>query len=90
MCIRDRECTRCKKYTVNRTESPSYFYEMCIRDSYIARADVERAMKPEDLALVDLEEALRLNPSSADAYLLRGNIYLTQKKNCLLYTSRCV
>ena len=57
---------------------------MCIRDSlYIARADVEREMKHEDLALVDLEEAIRLNPSSADAYLLRGNIYLTQKKKAL-------
>ena len=47
---------------------------------YIARADVEREMKHEDLALVDLEEAIRLKPSSADAYLLRGNIYLTQKR----------
>ena len=49
----------------------------------IDRADVEREMKHEDLALVDLEEAIRLNPSSADAYLLRGNIYLTQKKKAL-------
>ena len=48
---------------------------------YIARADVEREMKHEDLALVDLEEAIRLDAaSSADAYLLRGNIYLAQKK----------
>ena len=47
---------------------------------YIARADVERDMKHEDLALVDLEEAIRLDASSADAYLLRGNIYLVQKK----------
>ena len=37
-------------------------------------------MKHEDLALVDLEEAIRLDASSADAYLLRGNIYLVQKK----------
>ena len=41
---------------------------------YIARADVEREMKHEDLALVDLEEAIRLDAASADAYLLRGNI----------------
>ena len=50
---------------------------------YIARADVEREMKHEDLALVDL---IRLKPSSADAYLLRGNIYLTQKKKALAKT----
>ena len=35
---------------------------------YIARADVEREMKHEDLALVDLEEAIRLDAASADAY----------------------
>ena len=40
---------------------------------YIARADVEREM----------EEAIRLDAASADAYLLRGNIYLTQKKKGL-------
>ena len=50
---------------------------------YIARADVEREMKHDDLALVDLEEAIRLDASSADAYLLRGNIYLAQKKKAL-------
>ena len=45
--------------------------------------DVEREMKHEDLALVDLEEAIRLDAASADAYLLRGNIYLAQKKKGL-------
>ena len=53
---------------------------------YIARADVEREMKHDDLALVDLEEAIRLDASSADAYLLRGNIYLAQKKKALAKT----
>jgi adenylosuccinate synthase len=37
-------------------------------------------MKHEDLALVDLDEAIRLAPNSVDAYLLRGDIYLDQKK----------
>lgn len=49
----------------------------------VARADVERDMNHEDLALIDLEEAIRLEPSSADAYLLRGDIYLAQKKKGL-------
>lgn len=50
---------------------------------YIARADVEHEMGHDDLALVDLDEAIRLDASSADAYLLRGNIYLVQKKKSL-------
>lgn len=50
---------------------------------YVARADVEREMKHEELALVDLEEAIRLDASLADAYLLRGGIYLAQKKKVL-------
>lgn len=53
---------------------------------FVARADVEREMKHDELALVDLEEAIRLNASSADAYLLRGNIYLSQKKKALAKT----
>lgn len=50
---------------------------------YIARADVEREMKHDELALVDLEEAIRLDTSLVDAYLLRGNIYLSQNKKAL-------
>lgn len=49
----------------------------------VARADVERDMNHEDLALIDLEEAIRLAPSSTEAYLLRGDIYLAQKKKGL-------
>ncbi|MBR8720947.1 hypothetical protein IX307_002125 [Bacteroides pyogenes] len=37
-------------------------------------------MRHEDLALVDLDEAIRLNDSLVDAYLLRGSIYLSRKK----------
>lgn len=62
------------KMIVERPEDPTL---------YVARADVEREMQHEDLAIVDLEEALRLNASLADAYLLRGSIYLTQKKKTL-------
>lgn len=50
---------------------------------YVARADVERDMEHIDLSLVDLDEAIKLNTSLIDAYLLRGEIYLTQKKKAL-------
>ena len=36
-----------------------------------------------DLALIDLDEAIKLDPSSIDAYLLRGDIYLLQGKKML-------
>lgn len=50
---------------------------------YVARADVEREMGHIELALVDLDNAVRLSPSMVDAYLLRGDIYLIQKKKTL-------
>ncbi|MDR0938914.1 MAG: tetratricopeptide repeat protein [Mediterranea sp.] len=50
---------------------------------YVARASVERDMKHDELALIDLEEATRLDASLSDAYLLRGDIYLDQKKKAL-------
>ena len=53
---------------------------------YVARADVEREMEHVELALVDLEQAIRLSPSLIDAYLLRGDIYLLQKKKGLAKT----
>ncbi len=53
---------------------------------YVARADIEREMEHIDLALTDLDEALRLNFSLIDAYLLRGDIYLLQGKKLLAKT----
>lgn len=50
---------------------------------YVARAGVEQDMKHVDLAMIDLEEALRLDPSQTEAYLMRGQIYLSQKKKDL-------
>lgn len=50
---------------------------------YVARAGVEQDMQHEDLALVDLETAVRLDPSQPEAYLMRGQIYLSQKKKAL-------
>lgn len=47
---------------------------------YVARAGVEQEMKQTDWALLDLEEAIRLDASQPEAYLMRGQIYLSQKK----------
>lgn len=47
---------------------------------YVARAGVEQDMKNVDMALIDLEEAIKLDPSLSEAYLTRGQIYLSQKK----------
>lgn len=50
---------------------------------YIARAGVERDMEHDDMALMDLEEAIRLDGMRAEAYLMRGQIYLSQEKKSL-------
>lgn len=50
---------------------------------FIARAGVEVDMEHTDLALIDLEEAIRLDPKAADAFILRGEVYLSQKKKLL-------
>lgn len=47
---------------------------------YVARAGVEKDMEHLDLALIDLDEAIQLDPSQSEAYLMRGQIYLSQKK----------
>ena len=47
---------------------------------YIARADIEIDLLQPELALMDLEEAIRLDASQPDAYLMRGRLLLTQKK----------
>lgn len=46
----------------------------------MARADLEMETEHPDLALFDLDAAIRLSPESADFYVLRGNVYLQQKK----------
>ena len=47
---------------------------------YTARAGVEKDMEHTDFARVDLEEAIRLDSSQPEAYLMRGQLYLSQKK----------
>lgn len=46
---------------------------------YAARAGVEQELKQTDAALLDLEEAMRLDDSQAEPYLMRGQIYLDRK-----------
>ena len=48
---------------------------------YVARAGVEKDLNHMDMALVDLEEAIRLDSSQPEIYLMRGEIYLAQKKH---------
>lgn len=47
---------------------------------YVARAGVEKDMQHTDMALLDLAEAIRLDELRTEAYLIRGEIYLAQKK----------
>lgn len=50
---------------------------------YVARAGVEKELNHTELALVDLEEAIQLDDSQPEIYLMRGEIYLAQKKKDL-------
>lgn len=47
---------------------------------YVARADVEQEMGHTELALADLEEAIALDAAQREAYLMRGQLHLLQKK----------
>jgi tetratricopeptide (TPR) repeat protein len=47
---------------------------------YVARAEVEQNMNLPDLAIMDIDRAIQLNPLSAEAFLLRGKINLAYKK----------
>ncbi len=50
---------------------------------YTARAGVEKDMGNEAMALMDLNEAIRLDKSRPEAYLMRGQIYLSQQQKQL-------
>lgn len=50
---------------------------------YVVRADIEKDMGHADLALIDLDEAIKLDKDLVDAYLLRGTVYLNQNKKVL-------
>lgn len=45
---------------------------------YVARAGVQQELGNLPMALMDLEEAIRLDDTLAEAYLVRGQIYLSQ------------
>lgn len=56
--------------------------------SYLkARANLEVEMNTPDLALLDLEEAAKLNPDDAEIYVMCGEIYLEQKKKREAYVA---
>ena len=50
---------------------------------YVARAGVEKELGNNDRALMDLNEAIRLDASLSEAYLVRGQIYLLQQQKNL-------
>lgn len=50
---------------------------------YMARAGIELDMLNPDLALMDLDEAVRLDPMQSEAYLMRGRVYLMKGKKGL-------
>ncbi len=47
---------------------------------YVARAGVEQDMKHVDLAMMDLEEAIKLDASQTEAYLIRGKFTFLKEK----------
>ncbi len=56
--------------------------------SYLkARATLEVEMNTPDLALLDLEEAAKLDPKDAEIYVMCGEIYLNQKKKREAYVA---
>lgn len=59
----------------NRQLSPSQYAML-----YVARAGVEKDLHHTDMALVDLEEAISLDSSQPEIYLMRGEILPRPKK----------
>lgn len=47
---------------------------------YVARASVGLDVHRDDLALMDLNEAIRLDDRQVEAYVMRGQVYLMQNK----------
>ena len=52
-----------------------------------ARAELEVEMNSLELALLDLEEAVRITPNDADIYVMCGEIYLAQGKKREAYVA---
>lgn len=52
-----------------------------------ARAELEVEMNSMDLALLDLETAVKMTPDDAEIYVMCGNIYLAQGKNREAYVA---
>lgn len=50
---------------------------------FVARAGIENDQQHNELALLDLEEAIKLDPNLSDIYLMRGQIYLALRRGSL-------
>lgn len=59
---------------------------------YVARAGIENDLNQTQQALLDVEQAISIDPNLSDAYLLRGQIYLALKRGDLAKDDfeRCV
>jgi len=52
---------------------------------YMARANVEQDIAHPDLALIDVDRSIAIEPNSIDAFVLRGDIHLKLKKKTLAH-----
>ncbi len=50
---------------------------------YLARANVEMDITQPDLALIDVERSIAIDPSVPEAFILRGDVHLRLKKKTL-------
>ena len=69
----EKECTRCKKYTVNRTESPSDLYLRCDKSYSGYRLDIEginRQQGTDDHRGDSDNQTFRTVPCKMDMYIM--------------------
>ena len=50
---------------------------------YLTRANVEMDITQPEMALIDVDHSIALNPKLPDAFILRGDLHLRMKKKDL-------